>query len=163
MSKKSYLTDRGESKKDVLDTFNKALKDLVNKVYILSKKSIKAESLKNQLSIVIRDDPETIIKDAGPAICEHKTQIEKYSQDPGNDNFWSEIDFEKKWGHTENMKKYMDLFNLVKTQWPDLSIEEKKSVGKLVQTLLDRYIVYTIFIKVESGTLKAENVGFTTK
>lgn len=148
----------GLTRDDVCKLFNKAVQQLAKKLFILSKKSIKVESLMNQLSMAIQEDREIVIKEAGPKIYEHRKIIEEKDED-----FFAKIDFQSQYGQIKEFKSNMDLFLLVKEQWPKMKGLERVAIGDIVQSLLDNYMIYLVFQKIESGKIKADAVGFTTE
>jgi hypothetical protein len=148
----------GLTRDDVCKLFNKAVQQLAKKLFILSKKSIKVESLMNQLSMAIQEDREIVIKEAGPKIYEHRKIIEEKDED-----FFAKIDFQSQYGQIKEFKSNMDLFLLVKEQWPKMKGPERVAIGDIVQSLLDNYMIYLVFQKIESGKIKADAVGFTTE
>ncbi len=152
----SLKSPDGLTREEVCKQFNKAVQQLAKKLFILSKKSIKVESLMNQLSIAIQEDREIVIKEAGPKIYEHRKIIEDRDED-----FFAKIDFQSKFGQNQEFKSNMDLFFLVKEQWPKMKSTERTSVGDIVQSLLDSYMTYLIFQKIESGNIQPDVVGFT--
>lgn len=153
----SIKTPNGETKEDICKKFNMNIKKLTNKAYVMSKRSMNAESLKNQLKILLDDDPSTnaIIVEAGPEIYKHRKLIEAKDK-----NFWDKVDFQKEYGHTKNMKTYAELFNIIKTKWPSLEKDEIDDIGKIAEDILNLYRTYNVFLKIEDGSLKAELVGF---
>jgi hypothetical protein len=155
----SIKTPDGETKEDICKIFNSLIRKLANKAYVMSKRSINAESLKNQLKILLDDDPSTnaIIVEAGPEIYQHRELIEKKDK-----NFWDKVDFQKKYGHTKNMQTYSELFNIIKTKWPTLEKDEIDEIGNIASSILNAYKTYRVFVKIEDGSIKAEQVGFTT-
>lgn len=152
----SLKSPDGLTREEVCKLFNKAVQQLAKKLFILSKKSIKVESLMNQLSIAIQEDREIIIKEAGPKIYEYRKIIEERDED-----FFSKIDFQSQYGQNQEFKSNMDLFFLVKEQWPKMKDTERLSVGDIVQSLLDSYMTFLIFQKIESGKIQPDVVGFT--
>jgi hypothetical protein len=145
----------GETELEVCKSFNKIIRKLVKTLYILSKKSLKVDSLKNQLSAAIQEDSFIIIKEAGPGIYEHRKLIQDRVED-----FFSKVDFQAKYGHTNGLKNNMDLFLLVKQKWPKMTQEEKNSIGDDVQNLLDQYMKYLLFQKIKNGNITPDQVGY---
>ena len=120
MSKKNQpiqvlKTPDGETELEVCKVFNKVIRKLIKNLYILSKKSLKVDSLKNKMSAAVQEDIFIIIKEAGPEIYKYKQLIQDRVED-----FFSQIDFQAKYGHTDGMKNNMDLFILVKEKWPNM-------------------------------------------
>ena len=153
----SIQTPNGETKADICKKFNLNIRKLANKANVMSKRSMDSESLKNQLKILLDDDPSTdaILVEAGPEIYKHRKLIETKDK-----NFWDKVDFEGEYGHTENMKTYSSLFKIIKTKWPTLEKEEIDDIGNIAVDILNLYRTYNVFLKIEDGSLKAETVGF---
>lgn len=156
----SYKTPKGETKSDICKQFNMNIKKLTNKAYIMSKRSLDAESVKNKLKILLDDEPDSdlIIKEAGPEIYKHRVLIEKKDK-----NFWDKVDFEKEYGHTENMRTYSGLFKIIKSKWKTLEKEETDDIGNLAEELLNAYRTYDVFIKVENGKIDPNLIGFVSE
>lgn len=154
----SIKTPNGETKEDICKQFNMNIKKLTNKANVMSKRSMDSESLKNQLKILLDDDPSTdaIITGAGPEIYKHRELIKKKDK-----NFWDKVDFIKEYGHTKNMKTYSSLFTIIKTKWPTLDETEMNEIGDIALDLLNLYMTFGVFKKIEDGTLDAKLVGFS--
>lgn len=155
-----YLTPDGETKSDICKNFNNNIKKLTNKAYVMSKRSLDAESLKNKLKILLDDAPDTkeLLEGAGPEIYKHRKLIESKDK-----NFWDKVDFEKEYGHTENMKANTKLFGIIKTKWSSLNESEMTEIGEIAEELLNLYQTYRVFLKIENNELRADVVGFTIK
>lgn len=148
-------THDGKTQKEICSLFNKSLKSLAKKLYIISKKNIKVSSLMNQLKIATEESPILLIEEAGPGIYEQRELIKNRE-----DDFFSKVDFNEKYGHTDAMKANIDLFNMVKDRWSTIGHDEKAKIGVIMDTLLDCYIKYTIFEKIKCGKIKPETAGF---
>lgn len=150
----------GLSQLEVAKKFNKTLKDLAKKAWLLNKKSIKMDSIRNLLSTAIDEDPMLVIKLAGPIIYEFKAEIENRQE--YIENLFDKIDFKGKYGQSNTMQANMEIFDAIKNKWGSLGDEEKIEVGDAVFTLLDCYINHLLFEKIKSGRIKPTDVGFRT-
>lgn len=151
----NLLTPDGQTRSQICGTFNKIMTKLVKILIVVSKKSIKAESLKNKLRAAVDEDRELVIKEGGPYIIEHKEYIDSKDCD-----FFSKIDFVGKYGKTEAMKTNMSLFQLVKDKWPKMTPKEQEVIGGHMQVLLDCAMKFRVFNMIQSGKIGVEDVGF---
>lgn len=149
------MTPDGKTQSDLCKSFNKSIKQLAKKLYIISKKSIKVSSLMNQLKMATSESPILLIEGAGPDIYKHREIIQNKDKD-----FFDKVDFTAVYGHTDKLKANMDLFNMVKEKWPKLAADEQQTIGGIVANLLDCYIKYTLFEKIKSGKMTVEQAGF---
>ena len=67
----------------------------------------------------------------------------------------------KEYEHTNNMKTYSTLFTTIKNKWPTLDESEMDDIGNIASDLLNLYMTYGVFKKIEDGTLDAKLVGFS--
>ena len=153
-----YKTPNGETKNDICKKYNLDIKKLANKAYVMSKRSVDSESIKNSLKILLDDDPHTdmILSIAGPEIYKHRKLIENKDK-----NFWEKVDLKQEYGHTENMKTYGGLFEIIKAKWNTLEQSEMDEIGEIAEDLLNLYKTYNVFGKLESGSINPEIIGFT--
>lgn len=153
----SLKTPDGETKNDICKKFNKNIQKLSNKAYVMSKRSMESESIKNKLKILFGDDPFTdaIISVAVTGIYKYRKLIEEKDT-----QFWEKVDFEKEYGHSEQMKTYGGLLIIIKSKWKSLSEPEIQEIGQIAQDLLEQYKIFSIFELIESGQLDKQKVGF---
>lgn len=153
----SLVTPDGKTKNDICKSFNKIIQKLSNKAYIMSKRSIDSQSIKNQIKLLLDEDqcaPDIITK-AGPGIYKYRTFIENKDV-----KFWEKVDFETEYGHTEKMKLYGGLLTIIKNKWSELKEEETDEIGGMAQELLELYKIFAVFELIEGGKVSKEVVNF---
>lgn len=140
------------SKKDLVRDFNKELKWLMNKIYDVSGKSLRIESLKNKVSIAIGEDVEMIIKEAGSEIYKFKEAIRS-----NNVEHFCKIDYSK--FQSKNKDYDNNLLLMLQEQMPKMNVNDQTEMFKRVNGLLNMYLDFIAFENIGKGKYTPEMIS----
>ena len=134
------VNDDNHSRREIVNNFNKDIRWILKRFYVITGKSLRVESIMNLLYNAIHEDIEFVIQNVGPELQKYTSLIRG-----GDVDYFSEhIDIND--DEYNNVEGYdnNNLMTLIKEEIPKLKMEEKEEIFRHINTLLDSYMEYVI-------------------